>query len=348
MSTRPEEVIEFYRQLALLVRANLPLPQSLEKLARNCTDPRFRQTLERLAADTARGVPLADALRAHRDLIPEFFIRLIAAGEKAGTLPEVLFEAAQAARFEYTLAQLVRTVVAYPLFTVGFASGVFLFMLRFVVHDIGGMARELLETTRLPWFSALVFGVADAVTWAWLPCLVLYVVAVGAAVWLFSGRIGAQDSFRRCVAALPGARGILRRLDAARLCGVWSVLMQHRMPFPDALRVSAEMVSEPALATALCSLADDVSAGRALATAAEEYDVLPNLLKLTLAHTPEAELPRELATLRESFMQEATAAAKRVGVLWEVGAIAAMAVAAGGTILALYGPLILFFRRMAE
>ena len=91
MPNRQEEFTEFYRQLALLLRAQLPLPESVRSLAASCRDRRVRAVLDQVADDVGNGLPLADALRRHAREFPAFHLRLVGAAEQAGTLPHVLF-----------------------------------------------------------------------------------------------------------------------------------------------------------------------------------------------------------------------------------------------------------------
>ena len=90
MPTRPNDIVEFYEQLALLVRARLPLPEGLRQLSRELTSPELRGAIARMGESTARGSTLSEALAFHPSLFHPFHRRLIASAEHTGALAETL------------------------------------------------------------------------------------------------------------------------------------------------------------------------------------------------------------------------------------------------------------------
>jgi len=345
MRTRQDELVEFYRQLSLLVRSDLPLPGSLDGLARECENREFKAVLRALTEDAERGLPLTEAMRRHPRFFPPFHVRMVRAGEKAGTLSEVLVEVAEAARFSHSLVERVRDLVAYPVFTTVFALGVFLTMLRFVVREFGIMYRELVETS-IPLACEAVFRASEAATLFWGPAVTLYVGAILVVLWFFSGQLAAQRLLRRVVSRLPGAHGILADVDAARLCGMWSVLTARQVPLVEALEISADMTEGRELSAALLRVRDRCAAGTLLPDAVEVEDEFPGTIKLSLVHAREKSLPEELDSLKDFYAERATQAMTRVGSIWELSALLAMALVVAGVILAMFLPLIELNRQM--
>lgn len=348
MKTSPQEIAEFYRQLALLVRANLPLPESMHSLAASCENREFRTALERIAAEVDRGVPLAEALRPHRQIFPAFQTQLIAAAARAGMLPEVLFEIARLARFQYALTEQVRTFAVYPLFTVLVAGALLLVMFRFIVPGVAEMVPELTEGARLPWFSVAVFGLAAFVVRVWLLLVPLYLIAAGYALWLMSQHPASQLQLRRIVARLPGAETIMRQLDWARFCGVGSVLIARQMPLPQVFALTAEMLENPGLADGLRRIGTNAAAGRPLAEVLEGEGWFPEATRLVLTHTPEAALPGQLEALRREFEEQAAMAARKATAFWEMALVLVMVLSAAGVVFALFLPLIQTLRMMSS
>ena len=348
MTTCPQEIAEFYRQLALLVRANLPLPESLRSLAASCENREFRIALERIAAEVDRGVPLAEALRPHRQFFPAFQTQLIAAAERTGTLPEVLFEIARLARFQYALTEQVRTFAVYPFFTVLVAGALFLTLFRFIVPGVAEMVSELTDGARLPWFSATVFALAGVVVRVWLLLVPLYLAAAGYAFWLLSQYPAGQLQLRRLVASLPGAEAMVRHLDWARFCGVGSVLVARQMPLPQIFALTAELVENPGLADGLRRIEAATATGRPLAEVLERESWFPETVRLVLTHTPEAVLPGQLEALRREFEEQAAMTARKLTAFWEMALVLVMVLSAAGVVFALFVPLIQTLRLMSS
>lgn len=341
-----DELTEFYRQLTLLVRSDLPLPESIAAVAIGCGDRTFRGVLTAVADDVRRGVPLAEALRPHPRFFPEFHVALIRSGERSGTLPDVLHEVAAIARRERAMALDVREIVAYPLLTSGFALLVLLMLLRFYLPGFGQAMTALLAVP-LPWFSAVLFGVADLVVAHWPLVLAVYGLGAATVVWLLGSGRSARRTLLRVLARLPGTRRILDSLDLARICGVSAVLVGKGAPLPEVLAVASGMTGNPAFAAGLDAARRECEAGRTLDEDAAALATLPQSVILCLQHRREGALAAELETLREYYVELATDTAHQVGLAWQLAAIGGMALVVGAVILAIFMPLIELYQSMA-
>jgi type II secretory pathway component PulF len=340
-----DELTEFYSELALLTRSDLPLPESIAAIASGCRSRHFRSVLDRIAEEVGRGIPLSTALGPHERYFPAFHQVLIRNGERASALPEALHEVAEVARRGRALGLDFREIMAYPLATTWFAVTVLLLMMRLYLPGFGQDIQALLEAP-LPPFSALLFGLAEQVNRYWPAVLTAYLVLLVGVAWLFSELRDARRLLQRLLGVLPGMRGVVSCLDLARVCGVSAVLLRRGTPLPEVFAISAGMAQDPGLALHLDSLRQQCEAGRSLRESADTAG-LPASLALSLRHIREADLPDELEAMREHYTQRAEATARRVGIVWQIGAILAMGLVAGAVILAMFMPMIELYRRMS-
>ncbi|NLF18220.1 MAG: hypothetical protein GX595_13365 [Lentisphaerae bacterium] len=343
-SARDDDLSEFYRELALLARSELPLPESVEALAAGCADRGFRHALGLVAGELRRGVPLAEAMAGQERFFPAFHRALIRGGEHAGALPEALHEVAEVARRSRAMALDFREIMAYPLVTTWFAITVMLLMMHLYLPSFGQDIQALLEGP-LPPFSAALFALASWHRAHGPLVLLIYLVVLGATLWLLSDLRPARRALGRLLRALPGTRRVVSCLDLSRVCGVAGVLMRRGTPLPDVLAAAAPMAEDPALAERLQACRRQCEQGRSLADSLDG-DGLPATLILSLRHTREADLPDELEAMRDHYLHLAESTARRVGLLWQVGAILGMALAAGAVILAMFLPMIELYSRM--
>jgi len=340
MANQQDNLVEFYRQLSLLVRAELPLPESLANLAESTQDQRMKAVLRDITREAGQGRSFSAALERHPRFFPRVHLRIIKAGEESGALSDVLAEVAEIARFEQSLVEKVRDSSGYPLFVTVFAAGVFLVMLRFVVRDFGVIYRGLVEDVAVPLLCRSVFALGELVVQLWPVLVVLFAGSLLVLVWLFGNSQRAGRLFRRVARSLPGADALVRDLDAARCCAVWSALIRQQTPMVDAFEATAEMIETPELANALRQLARQCAAGTRLQDALDLDDVLPDSLRLALIHTPEGELAEEVGGLKEVYVGRAEQALNRAGAIWEIAAFLGMAAFVGAVIISLFVPLI--------
>ena len=339
-SATATHVCDFYQQLALLVRANLPLPDSLRQLGRDFPQPKFQRVLTDIGKQAASGHSLAEAMRRFPDYFSAFHIQLVAAGEATGTLPQVLFTIARSARFSQLFVARIRDVIAYPLLTIHLALLLGLGLSIFVVPVFAEMFADLYEGARLPAMTEAVLGMAAFIQTFRYVFLVLYILLFIFSVWVVSPGLAAHRALLRVTRILPGACQLLRSLDAGRLCSLWSTFLARRMTLPDMLASSVELVESGALAEALERMSRRAAEGTGAGELMAREKQIDPLIVLTFRHTPEEELPAELERLATLFEHRVSLAARSAAITWSAIAIIAMAFFVGFTVIAMFAPLI--------
>src|SRR5512147_2244315 len=104
----------FGQELAALLKAGLPLYQSLDVMLERQKDPVFRASLEAVREKVKSGVALSDAFRAEGDLYPPIFAASLVAGERSGNLDSVLRRFSQHLRLNQTLRKKAVSAAIYP------------------------------------------------------------------------------------------------------------------------------------------------------------------------------------------------------------------------------------------
>ena len=88
-SVATREFLVFNQELATLLKAGMPLVQSLDLLKRRVDNPRFRSVLEDVHEKVRSGSALSDAFASHGDLFPSVYNASLLAGERSGSLDSV-------------------------------------------------------------------------------------------------------------------------------------------------------------------------------------------------------------------------------------------------------------------
>ena len=341
-------VVEFYRQLELLVKARTPLPQAVGGVIEGIPSKRFAKILSNVREALEKGNTLAEALALHPRVFDEAHRRLIENGERNGLLPAVLHDVALLAAQRQTLSLDVQEIAAYPALSMTMAFLIMLIMLRYYVPDLGRSFQELAETP-LPFYSACVLQVAHLVTRFWWPIAAVAAGFVGFVVWAFTDTLPAQRLVWSLIKHVPLGRRIVDALDMAGICSVWSLLAKRGETLSTMLSVSAGMVSDPALSTLFGDWQRKCEAGK---TIAECMDGSENrsfsLLGTVLRTTPGGDLPDELAGMGEHYASEAKRAAQRFKTSWQIFAFGVMAVTVGFCVISLFMPLIQLYYQMGS
>jgi general secretion pathway protein F len=188
------DVAVLTRQLATLVRAGVPLVESITALVDQVEKESLVRILTDVSENLKEGKAFADCLAAHPRVFPSLYINMIAAGEASGTLEAVLERLADFMEGQARLKGKLISALAYPVLMTLIATLLVAALMVGVVPKVTTMFDNMQQ--ELPWYTALLIGISDTLAKYW---------------WLILGVIGiAIYSFRRW-RATPGGRMIWDR-----------------------------------------------------------------------------------------------------------------------------------------
>lgn len=332
MGISADDIAEFYLQLSLLVRARLPLPESLLQLSDQFPNPALRQAILQIGERTERGETFTDVLADHPELFSPFHVRLLVLGERSGRLDEMLRTVARFARFQQSLVATWRNVLAYPLLTGHVAClvfGIFVLVLfprlASMFNTMYGPYEHWYAVSAPPLGTRLVFGLAG-IAERYAPLLLgVYVVFLGYSIYLFLPGRGSRRAVLRLIEHLPGTWRIRVSLDAARITRMWSMLLANGMPLQEAMSLTADLTESGQTQAALARVAGTATQGGDVADALLEESSLDRLIGLTLRQSPEDRLVEDLDELADLYDHRVVQAARAASAVWRIWSFIAMA-----------------------
>ena len=344
MKHQSEAIIEFYRQLALLVRSGLELPGGMRAMAASCQDANFGAALTAMSQDLERGASLADAMAAQRRFFPKFHEQLIRGGEHAEVLPEALEEVGRISMQVFRLEEKMKESAAYPLFTSFLAVGLFALICRYHMPEFHEMYTEMTEAAP-PLLSAWIFGFSDLLVRVWPLAVFGYVVAAIVAVWLITVEAGHSRGLRKWTARVPGLARMRRHLETARIAAIWGVLFRRNLPLTDTIRTAVDLTDDPALAADLNSFADHSEKGGSVA-AFSFSNAVAAALGDVLAHVPGRQLATEFEAMADHYRERAETAGRWATLRWQMIMMATMALIVTLIIMGVFLPLLQLIQYM--
>ncbi|MBI2017984.1 type II secretion system F family protein, partial [Candidatus Daviesbacteria bacterium] len=161
------ELVMMTRQLATMVQAGLVLSEALDILSEQASNPKLKETLEKVSRDIKSGLDLASALKKHPDVFPQLYSNLIKAGESSGKLDQVLLQMADSLEKDREFRARVKGAMIYPVVIMVMMAGVMAVMLLFVIPRLTSLYTE--SNIELPLPTKILIGVSDfAVNFWWL------------------------------------------------------------------------------------------------------------------------------------------------------------------------------------
>ncbi len=267
----------WWRQLASLVAAGLPLERSLTALRDEATQPSQAQLMAQLHTEVSAGHSLAHALGQHPRHFNAIDIAVIAAGEQSGQLATVLLGLADDAEQRLKLRQQLLAAALYPAIVSGVSLLIVLFLLSVVVPRMAEVFAA--QRQALPWLTEAMLWVSSLIqqSWAW-GLAALVALAVGGAWALRQPRLRLRWDAR--LLRLPVLGRITLGYHTARFAATLAMLTSAGVPLLKALQAAAHTLGNAALQADALRLAEWVREGAPLASGLQHQGRWPSVLTL--------------------------------------------------------------------
>ena len=250
----------FYRQLADLQRAGVPLLRALKLLGRGKSNPRLAEEVKAVADDVADGSGFADAMRARGEIFPGVHIAMVRAGERGGFLEQVL---ARMGAFIERQAEMRSKVIGnliYPTLLLTVCVVILVVALVFFVPQFEEFYSDM--DTPLP--TKIVLAASALITDYWLWAISTIVLLIVGGWWSLR-----RPAARRAVSAwqlrLPKVGALIRDIAVARFTRILGTLLENGVPMIQAMKISRDAAGHMLLAESIDEATEAVQSGESLA-----------------------------------------------------------------------------------
>ncbi len=333
----PALLLVFAQELAALLKAGLPLFQSLDVMLERQRDALLRQSLATVREKVKAGTALSDAFRQEGDLYPPIFSASLVAGERSGNLDQVLRRFSSHLRLNLSLKKKAVSASVYPIVLLTMMVGLVAILLVWVIPQFKsfyeGLGAELPLATRM--LLALATSVRANLLWIVLGLGLLVLSAVS---WL--RREGSGVALDRALLRLPYFGGLMRMYATSQLMRTLSTLLAGGLPLLNALEVAAASIGNRAMARAVGAATGRIREGASLTTALESTGMLEALpLEMVKVGEQTGALGDMLNAISDFYDEELDTRMATVLSLVEPVLLVLMAVIVAAMLLAFYLPM---------
>jgi type IV pilus assembly protein PilC len=331
------EFLEFNQELATLLRAGMPLVQSLDLLRSGVKDQVFRPVLDGVYEEVKAGTALSEAFDAHGDLFPRVYTASLLAGERSGNLETVLRRYVAYAKLIGAVRRKTLSALMYPAVLVVVALAVVSIIVLKLVPAFstfyGSFGAELPFATRIIVRTST--AISDNIL---IVAAALAALGLAGNAWL--RRPGHRDRVDQVLLALPFVGDIARKFAVSQLARTLSTLLGGGIPLVNALDVASRAIGNRFVARELVGMAQAVREGQSLADTMRVRSVFPDVaIKMTEVGEATGALQDMLSSLAEFYDEEVETKLDRFVTLVEPVLLITMGIVIAGLLLALYLPL---------
>jgi type IV pilus assembly protein PilC len=237
---KKKNLMHFTRQLAVFVKAGIPLMDALQTIGDESEDIALRRCLGEMVEDLRNGGTMSASARKHPEAFPTYYMGILESAELTGRLDETLENLAEYLEREVETRAKVVSALSYPgvvmvmaLFTVAVLAG-------YVLPQFKPLFEEL--NAELPFATRALLFFADLFTILWYIPASFLLVVVSFVLWLTKTPKGklVKD---KLVLKIPVISGIIDYSILERFCRILSAMIKAGVPLPDGLRTTTESTS---------------------------------------------------------------------------------------------------------
>ena len=333
-----KDITIFTRQLAVMMKAGVPLLQAFDIVGRGHANPSVGKLLLDIKTDVETGSSLAQAFRKYPAYFDALFCNLVGAGEQAGILDALLDRLATYKEKILAIKGKIKSALFYPISIIVVALVVTAVIMIFVIPVFKDLFKSF--GADLPGPTLVVMNISD-----WF---------IGNWWWLFPGLFGGtwfffwswkrsvtmQRTIDRLTLKLPVFGDVIRKACIARWCRTLSTMFAAGVPLVESLDSVAGAAGNYVYYEATKKVQSEVSTGTGLTVAMTNSNVFPSMaLQMVAIGEESGALDSMLSKVADFFEQEVDEAVESLSSLMEPMIMVVLGGLIGGIVVAMYLPI---------
>jgi len=256
---KPDEILVTTRQFHTLFKAGMNMEAVLGTLERQCTNKTLKEALRRIRGNVSSGMSLSKAFGECDKIFGELYVSMLAAGEEAGILQDVLGDLCGLLEKEIQITSSVKSATLYPKVVIFVLIAASFVIMTFVMPKFASFYGHFKATLPLP--TRILIGISTFMKGYW------YVVLIAAFVgWLLYNRYAKTARGKVRIGALqlsvPVFGPLNIKVSNARFCHILSALYRSGLPMNRCLEITARTIGNGAFLRDLEILMGEVTKGR--------------------------------------------------------------------------------------
>jgi type IV pilus assembly protein PilC len=326
----------FNQQFLTLLKAGLPVLNSLDLLIKRQRDANLRQILENVRERVKGGELLSDAFATHA-MVPKIYTTTLMAGEKSGNIDEVLTRYINFQRLAMTFRKKLFVSLIYPTLLVTVVTIMVMFLFTYVVPKFADLFNSL--DAKLPAITLFMLSVGENAQ-KYFPFLAIGFVLFGFVFWQWRKTDRGADQVDRLILSLPLLGDIRLKHQVATFSRMLATLLQGGLPLVPSMETAGSSMSSRRVLKGIMRASVRVREGQGLAGSLEEQKIFPDLaVEMLEVGESTGALPAMLNSVAEFYEEDVQTALGAAMALIEPLILIIMAVFVGGVLISLYLPI---------
>ncbi|WP_028100854.1 type II secretion system F family protein [Pseudoduganella violaceinigra] len=333
-----KDITLFTRQLATMMKAGVPLLQAFDIVGKGHANPSVAKLVLDLRADVETGTSLNMAFRKYPLYFDPLFCNLVAAGEQAGILEDLLTRLAIYKEKTLAIKAKIKSALTYPIAVLAVAFIVTAVIMIWVVPAF----KEVFKSfgADLPAPTLFVMAVSEYFVKYWY---LIFGILFGALYFFFQSwkrSAEMQATMDRLLLKAPIFGEVIRKATIARWTRTLSTMFAAGVPLVESLDSVGGASGNKVYLEATKKIQNEVSTGTSLTVAMQNADVFPSMVTQMVAIGEESgALDSMLGKVADFYEEEVDEAVSQLSSLMEPMIMVILGVLIGGLVVAMYLPI---------
>jgi type IV pilus assembly protein PilC len=333
---KQDTFLVFNQQFLTLIRAGLPILNSLELLIKRQKDGLLRTVLENVRERVKGGELLSEAFAA-QGIVPKIYTTTLMAGEKSGNIDEVLTRYIGFQRLAMTFRKKLFVSLIYPTLLVTVVTIMVTFLFTYVVPKFSDLFNSL--DAKLPAITVFMLAVGQNAQ-KYAPFVFVGLAILGFVLWRWKDTDSGADRIDRVILSIPLLGDIRLKHQVASFSRMLSTLLQGGLPLVPSMETAGSAMSSRRVLKGVMRAGIRVREGQGLAPSLEEQKIFPELaVEMIEVGESTGALPAMLNSVAEFYEEDVQTALGASMALIEPLILIVMAVFVGGVLISLYLPI---------
>ncbi len=335
-SVNLEKFLIFNQQFVTLVRAGLPILKCLDLLADRLTDEKLGRYVKAVRDEVKTGTILSEAF-GKQNVFPAIYVTSVLAGEKSGSLIEVLDRYVSYQRLTLGARKKLMSALAYPALLIIMVIVLMVFLVTYVVPNFAALYSSM--GAKLPLATTVLIAVGTTAR-AYVLLGIAVVAAAGVALYFWSRRDESQETIDRFIMHIPVIGDIWTKYQVAQLSRVLGTLLVGGIPLVQALETTGRSLGTKLLKKLLDKTSVLVREGKTLSSSMASMGIMP-VLAVDMMEVGESTgaLPQMLSSVAEFYEEDVSTRMATLLSLIEPAIMIFMGIFVAFVLVALYLPI---------
>ena len=338
---KPQEILIFCKQFATMLRAGLPVLNTLEMLEGQTKRPPMKKVIQTIKKDLESGNALSKCFEKHPKIFDTVVVNLIKAGEASGKLDTFLQKIVLNLEKREKIKSQIKSALFYPAVLFSVAMLVTVFMLMNVVPTFVDMYENMGMGDDLPTPTAVIMSMSEFVrSSGGLFLLIFIILFIVGFKYLISKNYNVKKAWHQIMLKLPIFGNLINKSILAKVSLVLGNLNQAGVDLIESIDIAKSVTDNVVVVEALENIKKGVFSGESLTDLFNKEKIFPaTFTQLISVGEQTGSLDEMFGSVAIYYEEEFDVAVANLASLIEPIMIVFMGITIGGLMLAMYAPI---------